>query len=371
MRKTLPGWICVLTRLWGVALLIHAHAIFAQINTNATISMDLGLGALSVSLERYYQWGPEVFTSIHHSRNFTLEEARRGATFTVAVERHVLRKECRVGTCPICGGSGKVTKKSLFSDDSRQRLHRSGVRSVVSLPCPRCLGGGVGSQLCMDSIYETKKEDVEVRLLPAQIRPGAQHSFPGKGHELYRNKEVELGDFFVGVNSVHTGNFRANALGDVVLEVQLRAWDALYGFQLQSNISFLTGNASSVMKIDRTGKATLPGSEITIPGKGLTADRALILAFALAPPVQAPLPVLDMKIVFAEMMTKECGLGESDFSGVKENFDEENTRKVTETIALEEYKRSEYAKDSNARKILALLEMHKKQQEDSASTPGT
>lgn len=228
----------------------------------------------------------------------------------------------------------------------------------------------MGSQLCMDTIYETKHEDVQVSLLPAQIRPGFKHAFSGKGHELYRNRDVQIGDFFVSVDSVHTGDFRANALGDVVLGVELRAWDSLYGFQLQSNISFLTGNASSLMKIDRSGKTTLPGTEITIPGKGLAPDRALVLAFALAPPAPAPEPVLDMKILFAEMMTKECGLGESDISGVKAIFEGENMQKVSETIALEEHKRSEHAKDSNARKILALLEMHKKRQEASANMSG-
>lgn len=365
LMKALSDWLCVLTRLWGIVLLIHIHTISAQINTNATIFMDLGLGALSLSLERFYQWGPEVNEHLHLARNFTLEEARIGANFTLTVERHVLRKECNVGTCPHCGGTGKVTRKSASSEDPRDRWGRGSVRSTISLPCPRCLGGGMGSQLCSDTIYETRKEDVEVHLLPTQIRPGFRHTFHGKGHELFRNREVLLGNFFLIVQSVCTGAFCATSAGDVVLDVALRAWDALYGFQLASNISFLTGNVSSVMKIDRNGKTTLPGTEIVIPGKGLSPDRPLILAFALAAPVAAPPPVLNMKILFAEMMMEECGLGEKETlpTGAKANVD----LKMNETIAQDEHVRSEHAKDSNARKILALLEMHKKQKDaDSA-----
>ncbi len=342
-------------------IIVHFVKTWAQINTNITANWNIGSGALSMTMERHYHWGQDIAPDIEFGRVFTLEEAHSGSSFSFRFRRTVIRKECKVAECPFCRGTGSVVSKSStereFKKSSKRSLFSSVIASTI-MPCPRCLGAGMGSQLCHDSIYTHRDENIDVNLLPHQIRPGFKQAFKGMGHELYQNKKVVIGDMYLRVDAVRTENFVANANGDIVLSVELSPWSALYGFELSSNTSFLPGNAS-IMKIDRIGKTTLPGTEVRMVGKGLTPSGALVVSFSLAPEeVESP---IQPKLLQSGILTDNLELDESH---AFDSNDAAAELRRNETLAAAERKRVERAKDQMARKILAMLDLQLKRKDD-------
>jgi hypothetical protein len=368
-----------------------------RINTNVSVSMNFGAGAMLLKLRRDFQWGDEPDANLIVRRQFSLEEAMLGAEFTVEVIRTVVRKDCEVSVCRFCNGSGIIRKEtaSTAGNVSRSRPYSSGankshrdeggcVHSIVDLPCPYCLGAGVGSRIC-NAIFRQIQEATTIRLEPRHVRPGHVHRVKGKGHELYRNTEPIIGDLLLLVDSVGTENFSVSEKGDIEILVQLSAWQALYGFTMSTPVPLIPGYNktliarekgkeedgvpaakanSTVMRIDRSEKTTLPGSSIRVGGRGLPPLGSLVVNFELEPEPAKASATEERKRDASESM---CAEGE-----VKCDFDDaahdssslccralsptEIEREQNKTATAETLQTTKLLRDAAARRILALLQ---------------
>ena len=360
-----------------------------RISTNFSLKMDVGAGAINMNMQRHFQWGDEVDANLAAHRSFTLQEAQLGVDFSLQILRTVVRKDCEVSVCPKCNGTGihkihtagyKQSHAKHSHEHTSQRGGREGgggggescIHSQVSLPCPHCLGAGLGSRIC-NGIYRQVEERVHIHMDAFEVRPGYMHIVKGKGHELYRNTEAVYGDLLVTVDAVSTGNFTVNAQGDVVVNVELSAWQALYGFTMTTAVPLIdksraqkdvpdakTNTNTTKMSIDRRGKTTLPGSKIEVGGRGLPPIGSLVVSFALETDPASVTPVESP--AYAPKTGTEGGISCSgELKGitcsVADPADvEADMLKQNETMNAEKLQRVKLERDAAARRILHLLQ---------------
>jgi DnaJ-class molecular chaperone len=385
--------------LFALCITLIFRICICRINTNVSVSMNFGAGAMLLKMRRDFHWGDEPDANLVVRRHFSLEEAMTGAEFTVDVIRTVVRKDCEVSVCRFCNGSGIIRKESVSTagnfSRSRSRSYSSGahksrrdeggcVHSLVDLPCPYCLGAGVGSRIC-NAIFRQIQETTSIRLEPRHVRPGHVHQVKGKGHELYRNTELILGDLLLHVDSVGTGNFSVSENGDIEIRVQLSAWQALYGFTMSTpvplisrynktlstrevekeEVSAMAAKANStVMRIDRSEKTTLPGSTIRVGGRGLPPTGSLIVNFELEPEPTKTVPAEEHKHGATESMCAEgevkCDVDDEtlDSSGLccRALSPTEIERERNKTATAETLQTAKLLRDAAARRILVLLQ---------------
>ncbi len=109
----------------------------------------------------------------------SLEEAYRGTTVSVPVDRYVECSTCHgeghdpqkgVKTCPTCGGTGQVVQRNFIMTIA-QTCPTCGGEGVVAEPCRACGGRGVVSS----------REEIKVRIPPG-VDNGSKLVVEGKGH---------------------------------------------------------------------------------------------------------------------------------------------------------------------------------------------
>ncbi len=116
---------------------------------------------------------------IYRTAEISLEDAYRGTTVEVEVEREVECPSCRgmgydeskgVRTCPTCGGTGQVVQRQFFM--------------TISHTCPTCQGEGVVYEPCKECGGKgtvRKREKIKVRIPPG-VDTGSKLVVEGKGH---------------------------------------------------------------------------------------------------------------------------------------------------------------------------------------------
>ncbi len=116
---------------------------------------------------------------IYRTVEVSLEDAYRGTTINVDVDREVECEACRgmgydqskgVKTCPTCGGSGQVVQRQFFM--------------TIAQTCPTCHGEGVvyePCKACGGRGTVRKRESIKVRIPPG-VDTGSKLVVEGKGH---------------------------------------------------------------------------------------------------------------------------------------------------------------------------------------------
>ncbi|WP_457601026.1 molecular chaperone DnaJ [Hydrogenivirga sp.] len=122
---------------------------------------------------------PAKGSDIHKTVEVSLEDAYRGTTVEVEVEREVECPSCKglgydqnkgVRTCPTCGGSGQVVQRQFFI--------------TISQTCPTCHGEGVVYEPCKECGGRgavRKRETIKVRIPPG-VDTGSKLVVEGKGN---------------------------------------------------------------------------------------------------------------------------------------------------------------------------------------------
>ena len=125
------------------------------------------------------QRGPQRGRSLRVAMSLTLQEAARGVTKTVSLDRDETCDRCdgrqsEPGTdpitCPACGGRGEVAHNQGFFSIARTCGSCGGAGRIIPTPCRSCSGRGV----------EVKSVEVEVEIPPG-VDQGHRLRMPGEG----------------------------------------------------------------------------------------------------------------------------------------------------------------------------------------------
>jgi molecular chaperone DnaJ len=186
----------------------------------------------------------------------TFEQAMRGATVAVSVDKRETCGQCRgsgarpgsdTTLCPDCSGRGTVGR-GLGPFQMQQTCRTCGGRGmVVEDPCPTCFG--VGSR------QERKRYNVKV---PPGAKDGTKVRLAGKGHAGPPN--TPPGDLFVVTRVTPSRIYRREG-DNLAIEVPVTFAEAALGAKVD------------IPTIDGTIKLTVPpgsqdGRALRVPGKG-------------------------------------------------------------------------------------------------------
>ena len=196
--------------------------------------------------------GPDLETHVELS----FDEALRGATIAVPVERDVACESCngtgarsgsKVSVCGRCNGSGMVGDDQGFFSFQRpcEACHGSG--RVIEKPCETCDGAGT----------VRRAQEVKVRI-PAGVNDGARIRARGQGGPGPRGGEP--GDLYVAVHVLaHRVFGRSGA--DLTLDLPLTYAEATLG----AEVSIPTLDGSVKLKVP---PGTQPGRTFRVKGRG-------------------------------------------------------------------------------------------------------
>lgn len=173
--------------------------------------------------------------------------------------------------CSFCGGTGVQRYEigsSGYNATGKLSGHVSGIptRGRLIGPCPYCLGSGHLRELGCTT-YNLVDQIVEVEI-PAGCKPGYRTIFPGLGNERVPDLRTEdhnitVGNMEITISKIESTNYRV--LEDYVeLQVTMTPSQALDGFVIEEPYV-----DDKLIRIDRRGKITLPGSNSTIHGLGM------------------------------------------------------------------------------------------------------
>ena len=192
--------------------------------------------------------------------SLTLEEIAQGCEKKIKVRRLVECKDChgsgsadgQTETCPICKGSGRVTRtqRGIFGMMQVQSECDTcgGEGRIIRKKCPKCGGQGV-----------VREEDVITVTIPAGVMGGMQLTVPGKGNAAPHGGVP--GDLLVLIEEQEHKDF-VRQESDLIYNLLLDMPTAVLGGQVQ--IPTLTGD----VKITIT-PGTQPGKVLRMRGKGL------------------------------------------------------------------------------------------------------
>lgn len=186
----------------------------------------------------------------------TLEEAFRGTTIPIEIEREVPCETCggeginkgSEKTCPTCGGRGEVVQGNWFFQ-VRQTCPTCRGEGVIYEPCPTCRGSGTVK----------KKETIKVKLPPG-VYDGAKLIVEGKGH--YGRFGGEPGDLYILVKVKPHKIFERKG-DDLYVDVNLTYPEAVLGTEIE--VPTIDGEKVKV----KIPEGVKEGDLIKVPGKGM------------------------------------------------------------------------------------------------------
>ncbi len=119
-------------------------------------------------------------SDLRYDLDVTLEEAAKGCSKTLEIERLVSCHKCHgtgakggkesFKTCPTCHGSGVITQRSGFFVQQSTCPNCHGAGEIISDPCPNCHGEG------------RVREDSQITVrIPAGVATGSQLRIGGEG----------------------------------------------------------------------------------------------------------------------------------------------------------------------------------------------
>ncbi|NPB05982.1 MAG: molecular chaperone DnaJ [Aquificae bacterium] len=196
--------------------------------------------------------GEDIFLPVE----ITLEEAYRGTTVPVEVERAVTCRACggegvdrtSARLCPTCGGRGEVTQNFFFMQ-VRQTCPTCGGRGEVYEPCRSCGGEG----------FVLQREKIKVKIPPG-VRDGSKLVVEGKGHAGRYGGPP--GNLYIQVRVKPHKLFERRG-DDLYLDVNLTFPEAVMGTEIE--VPTLDGEKVKV-KIPAGAKE---GTTVKVPGKGM------------------------------------------------------------------------------------------------------
>ncbi len=188
---------------------------------------------------------------LEHELELSFEEAAKGVTKTIAVQRREVCSECRGegGTrvaCPTCHGTGQVRQNSGFFVVARTCHRCGGQGSTVSKACPQCHGAG--------------RTEVERRIqvkVPAGIENGMRLRMAGEGEGGTRSR----GDLYVFIRVKPHPLFQREG-AHLLVEYPVNIAQASLGDEIE--VPTLGGRVS--MKVPA---GTQSGTVFRVRGKGL------------------------------------------------------------------------------------------------------
>jgi hypothetical protein len=181
-----------------------------------------------------------------------MEDAFFGAEIDIEFERIAKDESCMVEECPFCKGKKYLRRKS--SDVNKRFMQK------ISTPCPVCLGLGVTS-VGSCSPYISSKHSLRVAF-PAGTRPDYEITLSGYGNAVLKGLSFVPGDLKVVVEKVGPETDYVVSKSGVSLTVYLTPEEALNGFVFEKKY------VDQMLRIDRSGKLTIPGAVVRIAGGG-------------------------------------------------------------------------------------------------------
>ena len=204
---------------------------------------------------------PEVRGSdVRYKIRLKFEEAVKGGTFTLNVERDVECFECggtgsetsKTKVCPKCGGSGRIQKvqRTILGSISVNSICEEcgGTGEVPEQKCKKCGGSGIE--------VERKEEKIKV---PAGAYDGMVLRFKGGGNA--GPKGTPSGDLYIEVEVEPSEEFERRG-NDLYSEVEIPIYTAVLGGETNVNTPY----GKVKLKIP---KATEGGSIFRIKEKGM------------------------------------------------------------------------------------------------------
>ena len=227
---------------------------------NATIkydSLDSNSGRsafLSVEFIQLFSWHVSMNNDITLKRNLTVTEAFMGTNIAVDIERTIIDESCEVQVCSICKGSKCVQAKSKDFFDPIL------IQTIIA-PCPACVGLGIVTYNGCNT-FKIVKEHINVAF-PRGCRPGYEMVLKSSGNAYFQDNNFLMGDLRVIIQSVENDNFIVNK-DHVSLTLLLTPHEAVNGFIYETLYI-----SDEILRVERTNKITIPGSEIRLQGLGL------------------------------------------------------------------------------------------------------
>jgi len=186
----------------------------------------------------------------------SLEEAFKGTSIPLTIEREVLCEECEgtgydaanVKTCPTCGGRGEVIQGNWFFQ--------------VRQTCPTCGGAGrvYGEcKVCYGKGTIKKKENIKVKIPPG-VRHGSKLVVEGKGNAgRYGGSS---GNLYIVINLKPHKIFERKG-DDLYIDVNITFPEAVLGTEIE--VPTIDGEKVRV----KIPPGTKEGSIVKVPGKGM------------------------------------------------------------------------------------------------------
>ncbi len=194
---------------------------------------------------------------IHRTVEISLEEAFRGVTTSVSVDREVECSSCGgsgynqkagVRTCPTCGGRGQVVQRQFII--------------TISQTCPTCRGEGVlrePCQVCGGRGTVQKREEIKVRIPPG-VDTGSRLVVEGKGHAGRFGGPP--GNLYIQVR-VRPHRIFERKGDDLYVDVNLTYPEAVIGTEVE--VPTLSGGKVKV----KVPPGTKHGDLVRVPGEGM------------------------------------------------------------------------------------------------------
>ena len=186
----------------------------------------------------------------------TLEEAFKGTTVPIEIEREVYCEACEGEgvektsrrTCPTCRGTGEVVQGNWFIQ--------------VRQTCPTCKGEGViyePCKVCGGRGTVRKKETIKVKIPPG-VRDGSRLVVEGKGHAGKFGGET--GNLYIVVKIKPHKIFERKG-DDLYVDVNITYPEAVLGTEIE--VPTIDGEKVKV----KIPPGTKDGELIRVPGKGM------------------------------------------------------------------------------------------------------
>lgn len=222
------------------------------VNTNVSVTWNFP--GIKMSLTRSFVWGEILNNNIDMLTDLSVDEAYNGKTSIFTYRRRAVNDECKPNKCTKCNGSGYI-------NFHHRNVHKGYDHSVTS-PCPECLSTGYTFNLQACSPYVTIEEEIRFSTPPGCLH-GHKIEVPGKGHETYVLGEKTVGNLFIKVNSIKSGNMEVTS-ECLQMTIQMTPVQAIEGFVM--DLPFIN---NKTLHIDRSKKITLPNSKVVLREVGL------------------------------------------------------------------------------------------------------
>lgn len=203
------------------------------------------------------QTGPAKGEDLHYSIDLDFEDAVRGLSTEIDLQRHVTCSTCqgsgigaggRLQPCPACKGSGRARAGPGFIGGQQVCPHCRGTGKLSSTPCVSCHGNGA----------VLKNERIAVKIPPG-VDNGSNIRIQGKGHAGRAGGPP--GDLYI-VTRVRSHPFFERRGDNLYCEVPITVTEAALGAKIE--VPTVDGKASM-----RIPPGTSSGQVFRLRGMGV------------------------------------------------------------------------------------------------------